>query len=58
MDKTPINLEERYIAQLNENERKTLEIAREHLESSFDLEKSIGFLEWLEKNKPIPPPES
>ena len=56
MDKSPFNLEERYIAQLNENERKTLEIARQHLESSFDLEKSLGFQQWLEKNKTPAPP--
>ena len=36
----------RYIDQLSEGERKTYEIAKEHLESSFSIEKSIGFINW------------
>jgi len=39
-------LVEEYKAQLNEDELKTLSIAEEHLGTSFDIEKSIGFLEW------------
>ena len=35
-----------YIDQLSENEKKGLEIAKDHLESSFSLEKSIGFLKF------------
>jgi hypothetical protein len=35
-----------YLAQLTPQEQRVLKIAREHLESSFTLEKSIGFLEW------------
>jgi hypothetical protein len=27
-------------------ERKAYEIATEHLETSFNIEKSIGFLQW------------
>jgi len=38
-----------YIAQLSQQEQIVLEIAKEHLESSFDIKKSIGFIEW--KNK-------
>lgn len=38
-----------YIQQLTEQERLVLEIAKNHLESSFDIIKSIGFMEW--KNK-------
>lgn len=43
------NLVEDYVAQLNEDELKTLSIAREHLGTSFDIEKSIGFLEWYKE---------
>jgi len=39
-----------YIEQLNEMEKITMEIAIKHLESSFDVEKSIGYLNW-KKNK-------
>ena len=37
---------ENYIQQLSESERKTYEIANQHLESSFSIEKSIGYLKW------------
>ena len=40
--------EEEYIKSLSKEELKTLEIAREHLESSFNLKKSIGFIKWKE----------
>lgn len=45
-----INLIEEYKESLTEQERIVLQIAIEHLESSFDIEKSIGFLEWLSKH--------
>jgi len=35
-----------YIAQLTPQEQKVLKIAMEHLETSFNLSKSIGFKEW------------
>jgi len=35
-----------YKSQLTEQERLVLEIAVEHLETSFDIEKSIGFIQW------------
>lgn len=38
-----------YIKQLSENEKKALEIANDHLESSFSLEKSIGFIQFTKK---------
>ena len=47
-----INMEElinEYIQQLTEQEQLILEIAKNHLESSFDIRKSMGFMEW--KNK-------
>ena len=40
------NLIKQYIAQLNENEKIAYEIAKEHLETSFDMSRSIGFLEF------------
>ena len=33
-----------YISQLNINEKLAYEIAKEHLETSFDMSKSIGYL--------------
>ena len=36
-----------YIEQLNEQEKIVLKIAKEHLQSSFDIVKSIGYQEWL-----------
>ena len=40
-----------YIAQLNPMEQKILQIARSHLETSFSLNKSIGFQEWQAKQQ-------
>lgn len=39
-----------YIKQLNDKEKVAYKIAKEHLGSSFNLEKSIGFQKWLKKN--------
>lgn len=36
-----------YIAQLSAQERIVLKIASEHLETSFDIETSIGYKNWL-----------
>lgn len=36
-----------YVASLSPLAKKGLEIARDHLESSFSLEKSIGFMEFV-----------
>ena len=41
----------RYIESLTDIQKKAYEIAKEHLGSSFDITKSIGFLKWIEKNK-------
>ncbi len=35
-----------YINQLNEKEKKALSIAKEHLETSFSISKSIGFITY------------
>ena len=37
-----------YINQLDELENVALDVAKEQLESSFSIEKSIGFLKWKE----------
>ena len=37
---------DKYIEQLDDKEKIALKIARENLESSFDIKKSIGFLKW------------
>jgi hypothetical protein len=50
MSQTEINA---YIAQLTPQEQKVLKIAREHLESSFNLVKSIGFQEWQKQQKAL-----
>ncbi len=36
----------KYIEQLSPQEKKVLEIARDHLETSFNIEKSIGYIKW------------
>ena len=41
-------LKNKYIKQLNEMERKAIEIAKDHLKSSFDITKSNGFLKFKE----------
>ena len=56
MDKSAENAEIKnliniYISQLNDIEKKVLTIAKEHLETSFSIEKSIGFKQWLKNNK-------
>ena len=40
----------KYISQLTEVEKLILETALNQLESSFDISKSIGFIEWLKEN--------
>ena len=42
-------MEQLYISQLSDIEKIVLKIAQEHLETSFRLEKSIGFKSWLER---------
>ena len=38
-----------YIESLSQQEKKALKIAKQQLESSFCLEKSIGYLNYLQK---------
>jgi hypothetical protein len=42
---------EAYVNQLTPIEKKVLKIATEHLETSFSLENSIGFLKWQTKQE-------
>ena len=46
MEETQEELHMLYIYQMSVQERKAYEIAKEHLETSFNIEKSIGFIEW------------
>lgn len=39
-----------YCEQLDDKEKIAFRIAREHLKSSFNIVKSIGFKKWLQKN--------
>ena len=48
------NLVQQYIASLTEKELKAYEIAREHLGTSFQIEKSNGFIQWCKKLMPPP----
>ena len=45
-----INIKD-YIESLNTLEHKALEISIEELESSFNIEKSIGFIEYMKSNE-------
>lgn len=40
-----------YIKSLSPIEKQTMQIAKEHLQTSFHLEKSIGFLNWKKKQE-------
>jgi hypothetical protein len=50
-----MNIEEesiqQYFKSLNNLERKTLEIAKEHLGSSFNIKRSIGYITWKNKQE-------
>ena len=45
-DSEKIDLVKKYIDSLTEIEKKAMYIAQTQLASSFDIEKSIGFLQW------------
>lgn len=44
------DLVEKYLKTLNEQEILILNLAKEHLKTSFNIEKSIGFIEWKKNN--------
>lgn len=45
----PQHLSNEYIKQLNTQEKIALDIAKKLLKSSFDIEKTIGFIDWKKK---------
>jgi hypothetical protein len=47
IEKTIEQLKHLYIESLSKKEKKAYDIAFQHLGSSFTLEKSVGFLEWI-----------
>jgi len=55
MDKTTTTtveaLMEEYVARLSPSEAQVLAIAKDHLESSFHLDKTIGFTQWVKKRQ-------
>ena len=42
-----LSLLDQYLVSLSDKERKSYEIAKEHLGMSFQLDKSVGYLKWL-----------
>lgn len=48
--KIKLTLEEKYLLTLTNEEKETLQIAKEHLKSSFNMEKSVGFTKYKIKN--------
>ena len=42
---------DKYLAQLSHLEKVAMQIAKEELKSSFCIEKSIGFMQWLAKQQ-------
>ena len=46
MCKTEEELQNEYLQQLTPLEKVSVKIAQEYLESSFSLEKSIGYINW------------
>ena len=49
-EKTMEDFKKDYVNSMDEKEKVAYNIAKEHLGSSFNLEKSIGFQKWLKKN--------
>jgi hypothetical protein len=46
----PVTAESKYLASLSPLERRVCAIAESHLESSFDLTRSSGYIAWKAKN--------
>jgi hypothetical protein len=56
MEPNSVNLQEEYLKSLSAKEIQGYNIAKSHLGTTFDLEKSIGFLEWKQQqNQPTSP---
>ena len=49
--KEKIDMEEKYIESLSDKEKIGIEIAKKQLGSSFCLERSLGYLEYLKNLK-------
>jgi hypothetical protein len=45
------NISEKYISTFTPLEKKAYQIAKTQLESSFDIEKSIGFCDWVKEKE-------
>ena len=43
---TPLCIKEKYLLTFTDEENETYKIAKEHLQSSFNLEKSVGFCKY------------
>lgn len=50
-ERTIQELVKEYISTLNDREKMVLEIAKEHLQSSFCIERSVGFVKWKNSKK-------
>lgn len=50
-EQTIQELVKEYISTLNDREKMVLEIAKEHLQSSFCIERSVGFVKWKNSKK-------
>ena len=48
IEEDPINI---YLSSLNSSDRIVMEIAKDHLGTSFCMEKSVGFVEFLSSRK-------
>lgn len=46
-----MEFETSFLESLSAKERKSYEIAKSHLGMSFDLVKSVGFIEWKKQKK-------
>lgn len=44
-------LVEEYTRAMSQQEKLVMEIAKDHLGSSFDIERSVGFIKWLAKRE-------
>lgn len=51
IEKYPEALVDEYISTLSPLEKQVMEIAKQDLEKSFDIRKSIGFISWLKKKE-------
>lgn len=51
IEKYPESLIQEYISTLSSLETQVMEIAKQDLEKSFDIRKSIGFISWLKKKE-------